>query len=270
MKKPDELKSIAKNIRKKILKIIAKAGSGHPGGSLSATDIATVLYFHKMKHDPKNPLDPDRDRFVLSKGHASPLLYTCLAEAGYFDKKVLDTLRRPGSPLHGHPEYGALPGIEASTGSLGQGLSIANGIAYAGILDKKDYRVYCLIGDGESQEGQIWEAAMTSAKYKLHNVVGILDNNCLQIDGKVCDVKDIEPIKEKWVSFGWHVIEIDGHNIEEIIKAFDDADNVKDKPVIIIAHTIKGKGVPFMENDAGWHGKAPDEEQLKKALDTLY
>ncbi len=270
MKTVEELKAIAYDIRKQILISISKAGSGHPGGSLSAADILTVLYFRKMKHDPKNPTWQERDRFVLSKGHASPLLYVCLALAGYFDKKLLDTLRRPGSPLLGHPEYGAVPGIEASTGSLGQGLSIANGMAFAAKLDDKGYKTYCLIGDGESQEGQIWEAAMTAAQYKLDNVIAILDINRLQIDGKVCDVKNIEPIKDKWESFGWHTIEINGHDIEEIIKSLDEADQVEGKPVVILAHTIKSKGVPFMENDAGWHGKAPDKEQLKKALDTLY
>lgn len=264
----DNLKKIAKKIRKEILIALSKAGSGHPGGSLSATDIATTLYFHKMRHSPKKPDWPDRDRFILSKGHASPLLYVCLAECGYFKKDILKTLRQVGSKLHGHPEYKAVPGIEASTGSLGQGLSIANGIALAGKLDKKDYNVYCLLGDGEIQEGQIWEAAMTASHYKLNNIIAILDNNHLQIDGDVDKVKNIEPVNDKWLAFGWHVIEIDGHNYNQIIKALDQADNIN-QPVIIIAQTVKGKGVSFMENDAGWHGKAPDKDQLELALKEL-
>lgn len=264
----EELKKSAKKVRREILTMITKACSGHPGGSLSSTDLAVVLYFHKMKHSSKKPNWSDRDRFILSKGHASPLLYACLAECGYFPKSFLKTLRQVNSKLHGHPEYGALPGIEASTGSLGQGLSIANGIALAGKIDKKDYKAYCLLGDGECQEGQVWEAIMTAAHYKLDNIIAIVDTNKLQIDGEVCAVKNISPIKEKWKSFGWYTIEIDGHDIEEIMKAYDEADEIK-RPVVIIANTVKGKGVSFMENDPGWHGKAPNEEQLKKALEEL-
>ena len=269
MENIENLRKIARNIRKEVLMMTTEAGSGHPGGSLSSADIVVVLYFYKMNHNPKKPDWPDRDRFILSKGHACPLLYACLAETGYFPKQYLKKLRKIGEKLQGHPEYGSVPGIEASTGSLGQGLSIANGIALAGKLDKKDYKVYCLIGDGEIQEGQIWEAAMTSSHYKLDNVIGILDSNKLQIDGNVCEVKKIEPIKKKWEAFGWHTIEIDGHNYAAIIKALDKADKIK-KPVMIIANTVKSKGVPFMENRAEWHGKALNKEQLKKALKELY
>lgn len=265
----EKLKKIAKSIRKEILIMTTEAGSGHPGGSLSATDIAVVLYFYKMKHNPKKPGWPSRDRFILSKGHACPLLYACLVKSGYFPKSYLEKLRKINEKLQGHPEYGSVPGIEASTGSLGQGLSIANGIALAGKLDKEDYKVYCIIGDGESQEGQIWEAAMTAPHYKLDNVVGILDSNKLQIDGNVCNVKNIEPLNEKWEAFGWHTIEIDGHNYHEIIKAFDEADKIK-KPVMIIANTVKSKGIPFMENKAEWHGKTLTKDQLKEALEVIY
>jgi len=269
MENIDELKKIAKKIRKEVLVMTAKAGSGHPGGSLSAADIVVALYFHKMKHNPKKPNWPDRDRFILSKGHACPLLYACLAESGYFLKSYLNRLRKINSNLQGHPEYGSAPGIEASTGSLGQGLSIANGIALAGKLDKKNYNVYCLIGDGESQEGQIWEAAMTAAHYKLDNIIGILDLNKLQIDGEVENVKSIYPIIEKWKAFGWHTIEIDGHDFNQIIETLDKADTIS-RPVMIIANTIKSKGVPFMEDKAEWHGKTLSKVQLKKALKELY
>ena len=262
----DRLGKIAKELRIDVLKMLYEAGSGHPGGSLSAADIMAVLYFKVMRYDPKRPRWEKRDRFVLSKGHACPILYACLAKAGFFPSEELKTLRKLGSRLQGHPEYGALEGIEASTGALGQGLSIANGMAMAARIDKADYRVYCMIGDGESQEGQIWEAAMTSAKYKLDNLTLVLDYNKLQIDGEVSEVKGISPVKDKWLSFGWSVIEIDGHDIEQIIDAFDRAGKIKEKPTIIIANTIKGKGVSFMENQAGWHGKAPDEEELDKAL----
>lgn len=268
-KSHESLKEMAKTVREDILIMTTESASGHPGGSLSAADILTVLYFSKMRHNPKMPKWPDRDRLILSKGHAAPLLYSCLAEAGYFPKSELKTLRCLGSRLQGHPEYGSLPGIEASTGSLGQGLSIANGIAMAGRLDGKEYKVYCVIGDGECQEGQVWEAAMTAAHYKLDNVIAILDSNKLQIDGSVCDVKNIEPIRQKWDAFGWHTMEIDGHSIPEILLALDEADKIKRKPVIIIANTVKGKGVPFMENRAEWHGKTLTKEQLIEALKVL-
>jgi len=265
-----KLKKIALKIRKDILIETAKAQSGHPGGSLSATDIMVCLYFHKMKHNSKKPSDPNRDRFILSKGHAAPALYACLANSGYFPLKELGTLRKLGSRLQGHPERTKLPGVEASTGPLGQGLSFANGVALAGKLDKKDYKVYCMIGDGESQEGMIWEAAMTSAHYKLNNLCVILDHNGLQIDGNVADVKNIEPIKDKFKAFNFHVIEIDGHNYQEILDALNKADTIKGKPTAIIANTIKGKGVPIMENKAEWHGKACKEEQLDECLGSVH
>jgi len=262
------LKQKALLVRKDIIEMLAKAGSGHPGGSLSATDIVVALYFHKMKHDPKNPELEDRDRFILSKGHACPLLYSVLAEAGYFPKGELSKLRKVDSMLQGHPHPGT-PGVEIATGSLGQGLSVANGIAFAGKLDKKGYKVYALIGDGESQEGQVWEAAMTSSHYKLDNLVAILDHNGLQIDGKTEDIMALEPVIDKWKAFGWHVIEINGHDYNQIIDALNLADNIKEKPIMIIANTVKGKGVSFMENNAEWHGKAPDEKQMKEALKEL-
>lgn len=259
-----KLKEIALKIRRDILIATCKAGSGHPGGSLSATDIMVCLYFHKMRHSPKKPNDPNRDRFILSKGHAAPALYACLAHSGYFPVKELGTLRQLGSRLQGHPERTKLPGVEASTGPLGQGLSFANGVALAGKIDKKNYKVYCMIGDGESQEGMIWEAAMTSAHYKLDNLCAILDHNRLQIDGKVSDVKNVEPINEKFKAFNFHIIEIDGHNYNEILNALEESDKIKGKPTMIIANTIKGKGVPYMENKVEWHGKTCKPEELEK------
>jgi transketolase len=259
----------AKQTRKDILEMIAAAASGHPGGSLSATDIIVTLYYHKMNHNPKNPKWPDRDRFVLSKGHCCPALYSVLARSGYFPVSKLNGLRKIGSMLQGHPNMKSTPGIEMSTGSLGQGLSVANGIALAGKLDKKSYNVYCMVGCGESQEGQIWEAAMTAAHYKLDNIIGIQDNNRLQIDGFTDCVKCIDPITEKWRAFGWHAIEINGHDFNEIIAALDEADKIKNKPTMIVANTIKGKGISFMEDKVGWHGKAPSKEQLKEALEEL-
>ncbi len=264
-----KLQGIAKTMRQDILKMTAAAGSGHPGGSLSAADIIAALYFYKMKYDPKRPKWQDRDRFVLSKGHAAPALYSALAHAGYFPISELKNLRKIGNKLQGHPEMKRCPGVEASTGPLGQGLSFANGIALAGKIDKKSYKVYVLLGDGEIQEGQVWEAAMSSAHYKLDNVVAVLDNNNLQIDGFNDEVKSIKPIKEKWKAFGWHVIEIDGHNFDQIKNALDEADNIKEKPVMIIAHTIKGKGVCCMENKAEWHGKACTPAELKQCLKEL-
>jgi len=264
-----ELKSKANKIRKDIVKMITEAGSGHPGGSLSAVEIVTALYFKVMRHNPKNPKWKDRDRFILSKGHAAPLLYSVLAESGYFEVKELLTLRKLGSRLQGHPDMKRLPGIEISTGSLGHGLSVGNGMAMAGKLDGKDYRVYVLLGDGECQEGQIWEAAMTASHYKLDNVTAILDYNGLQIDGPVKDVMNISPISDKWRAFGWHVIEINGHDFKEILDAFERVKNVKDKPSIIIAHTVKGKGISFMENVVDFHGKAPTKEQMARALKEL-
>lgn len=262
----EELQKKAKIIRKHIVEMLHKAGSGHPGGSLSAVEIVTYLYFKKMKYDAKDPSMPNRDRFVLSKGHACPVVYAALAEAGFFSYKELLKLRKIDCTLQGHPDMKCTPGVEMSTGALGQGLSVANGMAIAGKLDKKDFTVYCMMGDGEIQEGQIWEAAMTAAHYKLDNLVGIIDNNGLQIDGKTCDVMDLQCLKSKWKAFGWHVIEIDGHDFTEIDTAFTEAETIKGKPVMIIANTIKGKGVSFMENQSGWHGKAPCDEECQKSL----
>ncbi|MFH0731735.1 MAG: transketolase [Candidatus Omnitrophota bacterium] len=267
--KIDDLKKTAKQIRIDILKMLTQAGSGHTGGSLSCVEIILSLYACVLRHDPKNPKWNDRDRFVLSKGHGCPTLYAVLAHFGYFPKQELATLRKCGSCLQGHPQYG-LPGLEASTGSLGMGLSIANGMALAARLDnKKEVRIYCLMGDGETNEGQVWEAAMTASHYKLDNLCAIIDFNKLQIDGFLRDVVNIEPIKEKWCAFGWDVLEIDGHNIGQLLDAYDKAKTIKQKPCIILAHTIKGKGVSFIENRAEWHGIAPKPEQLERALKEL-
>lgn len=263
------LKTQAQKVRAEILKMLTTAGSGHTGGSLSAADIVTVLYFYKMRHKPKNPLWTERDRFILSKGHAAPLLYTVLALSGYFDESLLTTLRKIGSPLQGHPCSKKLPGVEISTGSLGQGLSIANGIALGLKIDGTGQRVYCLLGDGETQEGQVWEAAMSASHYKLDNLCAIIDNNGLQIDGHCCDVMAIEPIVDKWKSFGWHVIDIDGHNINQIADALDKAETTQGKPTMIVARTVKGKGVSFFEGQAKYHGLAPTQEELGKALEEL-
>jgi len=266
-----ELENKAKVIRRHIIEMISRCGSGHPGGSLSAADILTVLYFHTLKHDPKNPKWDERDRFVLSKGHAAPVLYATLAEAGYFPKSYLKTLRQIGSSLQGHVDMISLPGIEMSTGSLGQGFSAANGMALACRMDKKNNHIYVVIGDGESQEGQIWEAAMTAGHYKLDNLTVILDHNKYQIDGQVEEIKGIQPIADKWRAFRFNVIDgVNGHDIKSIIKALDDASKAKGKPTIIIAETIKGKGVSFMENNPlDFHGKAPTKEEVIKALEEL-
>ena len=242
---------------------------GHPGGSLSIADILTVLYFNELNIDEKNPKWEDRDRLVLSKGHCAPALYSVLANRGFFDKKELKTLRKLGSFLQGHPDMKKTPGVDMTTGSLGQGLSAANGMAIAAKLDNKNYRVYCILGDGEIEEGQIWEAAMASNKYKLDNLCVIVDNNNLQIDGKIEDVMSPYPIDEKFRSFGFQIIKIDGNDIDEILKAFEVAKNVKGKPTCIIAKTIKGKGISFMENEASWHGKAPNKEEYDKAVKEL-
>ena len=270
MNKPDilELKKKAIEIRKDILKMLTLAGSGHTGGSLSIVEILIALYYYKLKHDPKNPDWNERDRFLLSKGHACPALYAVLADRGYFPEKELWTLRKLGSLLQGHPQRG-LPGVEISSGSLGQGLSIANGIALASRLDKTGIRVYCLMGDGETNEGQVWEAAMTAAHYKLDSVCAIVDFNKLQIDGFCCDIKDMGPYVHKWIDFGWNAIETDGHDIEKLMDAFDRADQAKAKPTVIIAHTIKGKGISFIENKAEWHGIAPKKEEYERALKEL-
>lgn len=271
MDKNSDIKTLedkARQIRRLIIEMLAKAGSGHPGGSLSSTEIMTVLFFHELRNKSNEPNWPDRDRFHLSKGHCCPVLYAVLAERGYFDKKELSTLRQFGSLLQGHPDR-RTPGVEAASGSLGQGLSVALGMSLAAKIDKKDYRVYCLMGDGEIQEGNIWEAAMAAAHYKCDNLCAILDYNGFQIDGKVCDIMALEPLKDKWQAFGWHVIEIDGHNIKEIINAFNQAKKIKGQPVIVIAKTVKGKGVSFMENVADFHGKTPNEPETKQAFDEL-
>ncbi|MEG6615140.1 transketolase [Peptococcaceae bacterium 1198_IL3148] len=264
-----QLQSIAKVIRRDIVTMLGEAGSGHPGGSLSATDIVTALYFAVMRINPDEPKWADRDRFVLSKGHAAPVLYAALAERGYFEPAHLKTLRKLGSKLQGHPDMNKVPGVDMSTGSLGQGLSAANGMALAGKLDQKDYRVYVLLGDGEAQEGQVWEAAMLAGHYKLDNLTAFLDHNKMQIDGPIEDVMSPEPLADKWRSFGWHVIEIDGHNMEQILNAVAEAQQTKGKPTMILAQTVKGKGVSFMENQVGWHGKAPSAEQVEQALQEL-
>ena len=264
-----DLKVTANNIRKSVIEEVYSASSGHPGGSLSAADILTVLYFNQMNIDPKDPKNENRDRFVLSKGHASPVLYAALAERGFFDKEELKSFRKLGSMLQGHPDMKGVPGVDMSTGSLGQGLSAANGMALASKLDSKGYRVYALLGDGEIQEGQIWEAAMTSCHYKLDNLCVIVDNNNLQIDGSVDNVMNVYPIDEKFRSFGFEVFTVDGNNIDELITIFEKAKTVKGKPTAIVAKTIKGKGVSYMENQAGWHGKAPKEDEYKTAMEDL-
>lgn len=261
-----ELAAKACMIRQHIITMLSESKSGHPGGSLSATDIVATLYFHEMNVDPANPKWPDRDRFILSKGHAAPVLYAALAEKGYFPPEELVTLRKTGSRLQGHPSMKHLPGVDMSTGSLGQGLSAANGMALAGRLDNKGYRVHVVLGDGEIQEGQVWEAAMAAAHYKLDNLVGILDHNGLQIDGRIEDVMSPEPVADKWRAFGWHVEVINGHNFTEIINALQKAKEIKGQPTMIVANTVKGKGVSFMENQAGWHGAAPTTEQTYIAL----
>ncbi len=265
----EELKKKATEIRIGIIEGVYGAKSGHPGGSLSCADILTVLYFNQMNIDPMKSKDEARDRFVLSKGHAAPALYSTLAHRGFFNIEELKNLRRLDSNLSGHPDMKKVPGVDASTGSLGQGLSIANGMALSSKINSKGIRVYCLLGDGEIQEGQIWEAAMTSSHYKLDNLCVIVDNNNLQIDGEIDKVMSPYPIDEKFKSFGFNVINIDGHNMEQIIKALETAKTVKGKPTAIIAKTTKGKGVSYMEGKAGWHGKAPNEDEYKQAIKEL-
>ena len=264
-----ELEKKARKIREDIIDEVYYAKSGHPGGSLSIADILTVLYFREMNVNPENPNWEDRDRLILSKGHCSPALYSCLANRGFFSIEDLKTFRNINSYLQGHPDKNKVPGVDMTTGSLGQGLSAANGMAIAGKMDKKTYRVYCILGDGEIEEGQIWEATMAAKKYKLDNLCVIVDNNNLQIDGTIEEVMSSYPIDEKFKSFGFQIINIDGHDIDEIIKAFEVARNVKGQPTCIIAKTVKGKGVAFMENQVGWHGKVPNEEQYKQAREGL-
>jgi transketolase len=267
-KKYHFLRTKANSLRKIIIEMLAKAKSGHPGGSLSSTEIITCLYFEVLKHDPKNPQWPDRDRFHLSKGHCCPALYAALALSGYFPLKELDNLRKLGSLLQGHPDR-RTPGIEVASGSLGQGLSVSLGMALAAKIDLKNYRVYCLMGDGESQEGNIWEAAMAAAHFKLDNLCGIVDYNHFQIDGRTEEIMNLEPLMNKWESFGWHVIQCDGHNVEELLEAFAEAKTVKLKPTVIIAHTVKGKGISFMEHVVDFHGRSPTEKEKEIALREL-
>ena len=267
-KKIKFLKEKANNVRKLVIEMLVKAGSGHPGGSLSSTEIITCLYFEIMRHNPKEPCWPYRDRFHLSKGHCCPAVYSALALSGYFPLEKLLTLRKLGSMLQGHPDR-RVPGIEVASGSLGQGLSVSLGMALAGKMDKQDFRVYCLMGDGEIQEGNIWEAAMAAAHYKLDNLCGIVDYNRFQIDGRTEEIMNLEPLAKKWEAFGWQVLECDGHNIKELLEAFNKAKTVKLKPTVVIAHTVKGKGISFMEHVVDFHGRAPTEEESKIALREL-
>jgi transketolase len=256
----------ARELRVSIVKTLHKSQSGHTGGSLSAIDIVAALYFHEMRHDPENPQWEERDRFVLSKGHAAPALYVTLAKAGYFPEEDLMMLRRLGSHLQGHPDSKGTPGVEVCTGSLGQGLSMANGMALGLRLNNKDCRVYALMGDGELQEGQVWEAAMAAPHYRLDNLCALVDANALQIDGEVEKVMNVFPIADKFRAFGWHVIEIDGHDMKAIVDAFEQARNIKGKPTMIVATTVKGKGVARFEHKASYHGVAPNDDELNEAL----
>jgi len=264
-----EMEEIAKRLRRHIITMTGKAGSGHPGGSLSAVEIVTTLYFRLLRHKPSDPQWSDRDRFILSKGHAAPLLYAALAECGYFPVDELSTLRQLDSRLQGHTDRTVTPGVEMSAGALGQGLSFAIGIALAGRLNSQSYRAYVLLGDGECDEGQIWEGAMAAAHFKVDNLTAIVDNNGQQIDGWNRDVMNLDPFNKKWQAFGWHVIEVDGHDFTQLIDAFNQAKQVKGQPTVIIAHTIKGKGVSFMENNPDFHGKAPNAEEVEIALKEL-
>ena len=265
----EALKKIAVDVRKGIIEEVYSAKSGHPGGALSCADILTVLYFNQMNVDDEKPNDPNRDRLVLSKGHASPALYSVLARKGYFNKELLQTFRKIGSNLQGHPDMNKVPGVDMTTGSLGQGLSSAVGMAIASKMDSAGCRIYCIVGDGEIEEGQIWEAATIASKNKLDNLCVILDNNNLQIDGNINEVGGMNNITERFMSFGFNVINVDGHNVDGLIDAFTTAKQTKGKPTIIIAKTIKGKGVSFMENKAEWHGKAPNEEEYNLAMSEL-
>lgn len=262
----EQLQNKTRELRGKILAMLCEAGSGHSGGSLSSIDIMAVLYNKIMNHDPKNPKDPKRDRFVLSKGHVAPALYAVLADCGYFDESHLKTLRKYGSILQGHPYMHKTPGLDVSSGSLGQGLSVAVGMALAARADQGVQRIFCLMGDGELQEGQIWEAAMAGGHYKFDNLCGIVDQNGLQIDGPVENVMNIEPLADKWTAFGWNVIRCDGHDVTAIEQAFAEAATFKGKPSVIIAATVKGKGVSYMENKCNWHGATPNKEQLATAI----
>ena len=265
----ESMEERAKVIRRHVIRMLAKAGSGHPGSSLSTVDLLVALFYNKLKHNPQQPAWPDRDRFVMSKGHGCPALYAVLAEKGYFGIDKLDTLRQFGSILQGHPCMKTTPGIEISGGSLGQWLSVGLGIALAAKLDKKDYRTYVMLGDGEIEEGQVWEAAMAASHYKADNLCAIIDQNGLQIDGFIHEIMSSYPIPDKWRGFGWHVIEIDGHDYKAILSAYDEAEKIKGRPTVIVAKTIKGKGVSFMENQVDWHGKAPSKDEAERALAEL-
>ena len=264
-----ELKEVAKMLRRHVITMTATAGSGHPGGSLSAADIIAALYFKVLRHNPENPRWQDRDRFILSKGHAAPILYAALAETGYFPVAELATLRQLDSRLQGHTDRNLTPGVEMSSGSLGMGLSFAIGVAMAARLDSKDYRTYVLLSDGECEEGQTWEAALSAAHFKLDNLTAIVDCNGIQLSGWTREVMNLEPFAQKWQAFGWHTIDIDGHDFDQILSAFQGTEMVKGKPTVIVARTIKGKGVSFMENNVAFHGKAPTREEAEKALKEL-
>jgi transketolase len=265
----ERLKEEARRLRVTDIKMLQKAGSGHPGGTLSAADMVAALYLHKLRLRPEEPDWPDRDRFVLSKGHCIPIVYAALARLGFFPEEQLWTLRKMGSPLQGHPDRIRCPGIEAATGSLGQGLSMAVGMAVAGKIDGASWRTYCMIGDGESQAGQLWEAAMFAGKHGLTNLIGILDQNQVQQSDRVVNILDIDPVAKKWESFGWRVIEIDGHDMAQVLDALDEADEARDRPTMIVSHTVKGKGVSWMELNPDWHGKAPDEKQAALAIEEI-
>jgi transketolase len=265
----EELQEIAKRIRREIVQMIGAAKSGHPGGSLSAVEMVVELFFHHMRIDPQNPKWPDRDRFILSKGHACPVLYAAMAEAGFTPIDQLSTLRKLGSIYQGHPDVRFIPALEASTGSLGEGLSLGIGMGFAARLDGRQYRTYVMLGDGESQEGQIWEAAMSAAFHKIDNVVVFLDYNKIQLDGFVKDIMEVAPLADKWRAFGWHTLEIDGHSFPAIQQALRDAEATKGVPTCIVANTIKGKGVSFMENNPKFHGTAPSADEVKLALQEL-
>ncbi len=265
----ERLQAISRQIRKDILEMLSEAGSGHPGGSLSAVELVVALYFAKMVHNPLDPKWADRDRFLLSKGHAAPLLYAVLAECGYFPKSELKTLRKLGSRLQGHPDPTKLPGVEIPGGPEGIGLSEGVGMALAARLDRKNYRVYVLMGDGELNEGEVWEAAMAAAKYKLDNLTAIVDRNGVQQDGLTEQIMPIEPVANKWRAFNWNVIEVDGYDFEQILRAIDEARSVRNKPTVIVAYTTKGKGVEFMEWQSEYHGKVPDKQTVQKAIEEL-
>jgi len=264
-----EMQAMTKSLRRHIISMIGAAGSGHPGGSLSAVEIITALYFGILRHKPQEPCWPGRDRFILSKGHAAPLLYATLAECGYFPVEELFTLRKLNSRLQGHTDCRLTPGVEVTAGALGQGLSIAMGIALAGRLDSRDYRVYTLLGDGECNEGQVWEAAMAAAHFRVDNLVAIVDRNGLQLDGWSDEIMNMEPFAEKWQAFGWHTSVIDGHDLAAITDALEHTRSIKGRPSVIIARTVKGKGVSFMENKVGFHGKAPSADEVETALKEL-